>query len=81
VVTRPLGASVADWLGNRKGWGLGNGLVSLLFAAAMLIVRHLARTGRDTPIERFGEGYLMVTAGGAGGRPDLRRKAADRCPY
>jgi uncharacterized membrane-anchored protein len=50
VVTRPLGASVADWLGKPEGVGLGNGLVSLLFAAAIvLIVRHLARTGKDTP--------------------------------
>jgi hypothetical protein len=36
--------------------GLGNGLVSLLFAAAIVLsVRHLARTGRDTPIDQFGD--------------------------
>ncbi len=55
VVTRPLGASVADWLGKPEGVGLGNGPVSLVFAAAIiLIVRHLARTGKDTPIDQFG---------------------------
>jgi uncharacterized membrane-anchored protein len=59
VVTRPLGASVADWLGKAEGVGLGAGLVSVLFAAAIvLIVRHLARTGRDTPVDQFGEGRL-----------------------
>jgi uncharacterized membrane-anchored protein len=56
VVTRPLGASVADWLGKPEGVGLGNGAVSLIFAAAIvLIVRHLARTGKDTPIDQFGD--------------------------
>lgn len=56
VVTRPLGASVADWLGKPEGVGLGNGLVSVVFAAAIvLIVRHLARTGKDTPIDQFGD--------------------------
>jgi uncharacterized membrane-anchored protein len=56
VVTRPLGASVADWLGKPEGVGLGNGLVSVVFAAAIVvIVRHLARTGRDTPIDQFGD--------------------------
>ncbi len=49
VMTRPLGASVADWLAKPNGVGLGTGLVSLGFAAAIvLIVRHLARTGVDT---------------------------------
>jgi uncharacterized membrane-anchored protein len=54
VVTRPIGASVADWLSKPAGVGLGTGLVSLLFAAAIvLIVRHLARTGKDTPEDQF----------------------------
>jgi len=56
VVTRPLGASVADWLGKPEGVGLGSGLVSVLFAAAIAaIVRHLARTGKDTPIDQYDE--------------------------
>jgi uncharacterized membrane-anchored protein len=62
VVTRPLGASVADWLSKPEGVGLGTGLVSLVFAAAIaLIVRRLARTGIDTPADQ---------TPGAAGRPD-----------
>jgi uncharacterized membrane-anchored protein len=53
VVTRPIGASVADWLAKPNGVGLGTGLVSLVFAAAIaMIVRHLARTGKDTPADQ-----------------------------
>jgi uncharacterized membrane-anchored protein len=53
VVTRPIGASVADWLAKPQGVGLGTGPVSLAFAAAIaLIVRHLARTGKDTPADQ-----------------------------
>jgi uncharacterized membrane-anchored protein len=56
VVTRPLGASVADWLSKPAGVGLGTGLVSVLFAAAIvLIVRHLARTGKDTPEDQLAD--------------------------
>jgi uncharacterized membrane-anchored protein len=65
VVTRPLGASVADWLAKPEGVGLGTGLVSLAFAAAIaLIVRHLARTGKDTPADQFG-GTLPESDGAA----------------
>jgi uncharacterized membrane-anchored protein len=61
VVTRPLGASVADWLSKAEGVGLGTGPVSLVFAATIaLAVRHLARTGRDTPIDQFGEPRLAA---------------------
>jgi uncharacterized membrane-anchored protein len=53
VMTRPLGASVADWLSKPEGVGLGTGLVSVVFAAAIaLIVGHLARTGIDTPADQ-----------------------------
>lgn len=58
VLTRPLGASVADWLGvssARGGLGIGTGVVSLVFAAAIaLLVRHLSRTGIDTPADQKG---------------------------
>ncbi|HEU5002627.1 MAG TPA: hypothetical protein VFW71_07610 [Actinomycetota bacterium] len=51
VVTRPLGASVADWLGkptSTGGLGLGAGRVSLVLAALIVIlVAYLAATGRD----------------------------------
>jgi uncharacterized membrane-anchored protein len=53
VVTRPLGASVADWLAvshARGGLDLGPGPVSLAFAAVIAaFVYHLSRTGKDTP--------------------------------
>ena len=63
VVTRPVGASVADWLGKPEGVGLGTGLVSLLFAAAIVvIVWHLARTGKDTPADQAG-GLLEPSEG------------------
>jgi uncharacterized membrane-anchored protein len=56
VLTRPLGASVADWLGvssARGGLGIGTGVVSLAFAASIaLLVRHLSRTGIDTPADQ-----------------------------
>jgi uncharacterized membrane-anchored protein len=51
VVTRPLGASVADWLGKPKvvgGLGWGDGPVALGFAAAIFgLVAYLAVTGAD----------------------------------
>jgi uncharacterized membrane-anchored protein len=67
VMTRPLGASVADWLSvssARGGLALGTGPVSLAFAAAIAaLVHHLSRTGKDTPAEqRLSEGELAVDA-------------------
>lgn len=51
VVTRPLGASFADWLGKPKsvgGLGLGDGVVGGIFAAAFIVlVAYLAVTGAD----------------------------------
>lgn len=65
VVTRPLGASVADWLGKPEGVGIGNGAVSLIFAGAIVaIVWHLSRTGKDTPADQFAD-----PVGGSGGTP------------
>ncbi len=54
VVTRPLGASVADWLSKSKGGlGLGTGPVSLAFAAMIVaFVYYLDRSGRDMPPEQ-----------------------------
>jgi uncharacterized membrane-anchored protein len=58
VITRPIGASVADWLSKPEGVGLGTGIVSLGFAAAIVaIVRHLARTGKDTPSDQLVDTY------------------------
>jgi uncharacterized membrane-anchored protein len=51
VLTRPLGASVADWLAvspQRGGLGIGTGGVSLILAASVyLAVRRLATTKMD----------------------------------
>lgn len=53
VVTRPLGASVADWLAvshARGGLALGTGPVSVVLAAAIAgFVYYLSKTGKDTP--------------------------------
>jgi uncharacterized membrane-anchored protein len=53
VVTRPLGASVADWLAvssARGGLALGTGPVSLVLAAMIAgLVAYLSASGRDTP--------------------------------
>jgi uncharacterized membrane-anchored protein len=55
VVTRPLGASIADWLGKSSesgGLGLGTGPVSLVLAATIAgLVAYLSVTGKDTPAE------------------------------
>jgi uncharacterized membrane-anchored protein len=53
VVTRPLGASFADWLAvspERRGLGLGTGPVSLVLAAMIAgFVAYLTVTRKDTP--------------------------------
>jgi uncharacterized membrane-anchored protein len=54
VVTRPLGASIADWLGkpaNLGGLGVGNGLVALIFTVAIAgFVVYLSVTRRDVRV-------------------------------
>ncbi len=51
VLTRPLGASIADWLGKShtsSGLGLGDGTVSVLaLAVFVVLVAYLALTRRD----------------------------------
>jgi len=67
VVTRPLGASFADWLGvshARGGLGAGTGLVSVVLAAAIaVLVAYLSVTKRDA-----GPAEAAVIAG-TSGRP------------
>lgn len=57
VVTRPLGASVADWLAvshARGGLALGTGPVSFALAVTIAaFVHHLTRTGKDTPVDQL----------------------------
>ncbi len=64
VLTRPLGASVADWLAvssARGGLALGTGPVSLALAAAIAgFVYYLTKTGKDTPPDQgVGEGQSV----------------------
>ncbi|MBZ9688314.1 hypothetical protein G9F72_018450 [Clostridium estertheticum] len=51
IVTRPLGASFADWMGvshNRGGLGLGTGLVSLGLTVIIIgLVGYMAVTRKD----------------------------------
>jgi uncharacterized membrane-anchored protein len=57
VVTRPLGASFADWLAvssARGGLALGTGPVSFVLAATIAsFVAYLSATGRDTPSDQL----------------------------
>jgi uncharacterized membrane-anchored protein len=67
VVTRPVGASVADWLAvssTRGGLALGTGPVSLVLAAAIAgFVYYLARTGKDTPPDQGGGSHEFADRG------------------
>ncbi len=52
VITRPLGASIADWLGKSSlgGLGLGDGLIALILTAAIVVlVAYLAVSRADAP--------------------------------
>jgi uncharacterized membrane-anchored protein len=55
IVTRPLGASFADWMGvshKHGGLGLGTGPVSLVLAVVIVaLVGYLTVTGKGTPPE------------------------------
>lgn len=68
VVTRPLGASFADWLAvssSRGGLALGTGPVSLVLAATIAgFVAYLTVSGKDTPAR---EDALDLTAPEASG--------------
>jgi uncharacterized membrane-anchored protein len=60
VVTRPLGASFADWLAvssQRGGLAIGTGLVSFVLAAMIaMFVAYLSSTGVDTPADQKARG-------------------------
>ena len=62
ILTRPLGASFADWLGkprDRSGVGLGDGPVSLVFAVLIVAcVAAMTRTWRRTPAPPVRSGDL-----------------------
>jgi uncharacterized membrane-anchored protein len=71
VVTRPVGASVADWLAvssARGGLALGTGPVSLVLAAAIAgFVYYLAKTGKDTPVDQSAPEGALVSRGATAG--------------
>ena len=58
IMTRPLGASFADWLGRPpefSGVGVGTGRISLLLAAVIIVlVGYLTATHKDAPVKRNG---------------------------
>jgi uncharacterized membrane-anchored protein len=72
VMTRPLGASFADWLGkarSARGLGIGDGPVSAVLAILIVaVVTYLARTGKDEP----GDVRWHATARGTGSSPSVR---------
>ena len=77
VVTRPLGASIADWLSvssARGGLALGTGPVSLALAAAIAaFVYYLSKTGKDMPPDQgavAAPGADRDSVGRAFGAPD-----------
>ncbi len=78
VVTRPLGASVADWLAvshARGGLALGTGPVSLAFAAVIAaFVYYLTRSGRDTPPDQG----LVLAGAEAGPRLGVQAEAPEQ---
>jgi uncharacterized membrane-anchored protein len=60
VVTRPLGASVADWLGkptSAGGVGVGSGLVALVLTLAIAaLVGYLTVSRKDVSEASFSAG-------------------------
>jgi uncharacterized membrane-anchored protein len=58
IMTRPLGASFADWLGKSRsagGVGYGDGPVAFVLAALIVLcVGYLAVTGKDRPDRKVG---------------------------
>jgi uncharacterized membrane-anchored protein len=83
VVTRPLGASFADWLGvssARGGLGIGTGLVSFVLAAMIaMFVAFLTSTEIDLPEDQRrvdGRGYAAMAEIAPPGPADEAREPA-----
>ena len=59
VLTRPLGASYADWLAfpkNAGGLGMGHGVVAIgLSVLIVALIAYIAATGRDVPRQRISQ--------------------------
>ncbi|MEU6272279.1 hypothetical protein ABZ871_07630 [Streptomyces populi] len=80
VITRPLGASIADGLGKPRsdgGLGFGDGPVTLvLLALIVLVVSYLAVTGADVQRVHEPTAAPEPVAGEGGGLPLQRRSGA-----
>jgi hypothetical protein len=70
IVTRPLGASFADWLAwppSIGGLGFGHGAVSAYSTVLIVgMVVFMAVTGRDVRVRRTGSDQLADVAAGGG---------------
>ncbi len=66
IVTRPLGASFADWLAwphSASGLGLGHGAVSLYSTVIIAgLVAYMSVTGKDIAVRRVASGQLAEPA-------------------
>jgi uncharacterized membrane-anchored protein len=81
VITRPLGASFADWLGKSRhagGLGFGDGPVAFVLAALIVaFVGYLSVTGTDDPTRAPGGAELRPAARAVGGlEPSLGEESA-----
>ncbi len=67
VITRPLGASVADWLGKGTlgGLGIGDALVAVVFAVCIaVVVAYLTISRVDVPADQGSTGGHLDLLGG-----------------
>ncbi len=78
IVTRPLGASFADWTGKARtagGIGLGDGPVAFVLAALLVgVVGYLGHSGKDR--RASAEAPVAGGSGGEGLEPSLADDAA-----
>lgn len=85
IVTRPVGASFADWLGfphSAGGIGVGHGPVALVSAGVIAcLVAYLAVSGRDAPREPADLADAPMAAPAALGRPDRAGRHRAAYPY
>jgi uncharacterized membrane-anchored protein len=85
IVTRPVGASFADWLGfprSAGGIGIGHGPVALVSAAVIAcLVAYLAVSGSDAPREPADPARAGLAAPGAPGRQDRAGRHRAAYPY
>jgi hypothetical protein len=76
IVTRPLGASFADWLAwppSVGGLGLGHGMVSLVSAVIIIgLVGYMAATGKDVMVRNAGPRPSARSSGPASSGPPAR---------